>query len=89
MRRSRREVEDRVRDPEGSARLLGLMAVFALPPLRTSAGGWRPVRIEVCTPNGWRLADMFALTDTAVVVVCGRTEYVFPVRHPPRWRYVA
>jgi hypothetical protein len=89
MRVNRRAVARRVGDPEGTARLLGMLAMCALPMVR-GPFGWRPVRLEVeVRPPRWEVAGMIFVTDTAVEVVMRETTYVFPIRFPPRWRMVA
>jgi hypothetical protein len=79
-------------DPEQQARLLGLMAVLALPPLTTSDGDTRRVLVEVeVAPGRWHAVDSCVIESDRLVLSHGvnghRVEWAFSRAEPvPRWR---
>jgi hypothetical protein len=81
-------------DPEAWARLSGLMATLALPPLRHFDGSSRKPSVEIeITPGVWALVDALAIESNRLLFWYGengtRREYVFPkAAGIPRWRTV-
>ncbi len=73
------------------AKLRGLMAVLALPPVRFADGVFRKRLIEVEIAEGtWAAVNAIAVEPERLVFWFGingeRVEYVFPRSHVPNWR---
>lgn len=76
---------------EGWARLQGLMAVLALPPVRRSDNTWArpPVEVEIA-PGNWTPVEDIVIDADGMTLSFGkngsRVEYRFPGTTCPRWR---
>lgn len=77
---------------EDLARLLGVMRMLALPPVRTSSGTLRKRVVEILVaPETWARVDGMWIESVRIVFFAGpseaRTEYVFvEAEKVPAWR---
>lgn len=80
-----------VDDPEGWARLQGLIAMLALPEVRLPNGTYARRRVEVRLSSTWQPVDTVVVTKESVVFSHGangsRREFILARTEPvPAWR---
>lgn len=84
-------IQSDISEVENWSRLQGLLAMLALPMVRTETGAFRRVKVEVeIAKDEWAAVESLSIDDKGMTFSWGRNgsavEYRFPGETCPRWR---